>query len=418
MSEAVRNWAGNVEFRAARVHRPTTLEELRRVVAGAEAVRVLGSGHSFNRIADTRGDLVLLDAMPASVRIDAEAGTATVAAGMRLAELSARLHEAGYALANLPSLPHISLAGACATATHGSGNGNQNLAAFIRKVGMVDASGDVVELARGLDADFPGVPVGLGALGVVTELTVDVQPTYEVAQYVYPDVSLDEVLARHEDVYESGYSVSTFTNWESERAQVWLKLRAGADGGFARPQEAWLGGKLADRGVHPVPGMPAENCTEQLGVPGPWHERLPHFRPEFTPSNGDEIQSEFFVPRALADRAFEALRRLGARIAPVLMVSEIRSIAADDLWLSPAFERDCFAIHFTWIAVRAAVTPVLAAIEEALLPLGARPHWGKLFTSGPAAALATYEKADAFRRLLDRRDPGGKFRNEYIDRLF
>jgi xylitol oxidase len=418
MSEAVRNWARNVEFRAARVHRPTTVDELRRVVAEAEAVRVLGTGHSFNRIADTEGDLVLLGDMPGEVEIDAEAGTATVAAGMRLAELSARLHAAGFALANLPSLPHISLAGACTTATHGSGNGNQNLAAFIRAVRLVDAEGDVVELTRGIDDDFPGAPVGLGALGVVTHLTVDVQPTFVVAQYVYQDTLLDEVLEKHEDVYASGYSVSTFTTWADDRASVWLKLRADADGTFIHPQRDWLGGSLAKEASHPVPGMPAETCTEQLGVPGPWFERLPHFRPEFTPSKGDELQSEFFVPRARAAEAFEAMRRLGDRIAPVLLTSEIRTIAADDLWLSPAYERDCFALHFTWLPDRAAVTPVLAAMEDALLPLGARPHWGKLFVSGPQAALATYPRADAFRQLLDRRDPRGKFRNDFINSLF
>jgi xylitol oxidase len=418
MSEAVRNWARNVEFRAARVHRPTTVDELRRVVAEAEAVRVLGTGHSFNRIADTEGDLVLLGDMPGEVEIDAEAGTATVAAGMRLAELSTRLHAAGFALANLPSLPHISLAGACTTATHGSGNGNQNLAAFIRAVRLVDAEGDVVELTRGIDDDFPGAPVGLGALGVVTHLTVDVQPTFVVAQYVYQDTLLDEVLEKHEDVYASGYSVSTFTTWADDRASVWLKLRADADGTFIHPQRDWLGGSLAKEASHPVPGMPAETCTEQLGVPGPWFERLPHFRPEFTPSKGDELQSEFFVPRARAAEAFEAMRRLGDRIAPVLLTSEIRTIAADDLWLSPAYERDCFALHFTWLPDRAAVTPVLAAMEDALLPLGARPHWGKLFVSGPQAALATYPRADAFRQLLDRRDPRGKFRNDFINSLF
>jgi len=418
MSEAVSNWAGNVEFRAERVHRPATLDELRRLVAEAEAVRVLGSGHSFNRIADTRGDLVLLDALPAEVEIDAEAGTATVAAGMRLAELAARLHAAGFALANLPSLPHISLAGACTTGTHGSGDSNQNLAGFVRAVRLVGADGDAVEIARGVDEDFPGVPVGLGALGVVTHLTVDVQPTFDVAQYVYQDVALDQVIEHHQDVYASGYSVSTFTNWAADRAAVWLKLRAGEDGRFEQPKQDWLGGSLADQPSHPVPGMPTEHCTVQLGVPGPWHERLPHFRPEFTPSNGSEIQSEFFVPRAVAVEAFEAMRRLGSQIAPVLQVSEIRSIAADDLWLSPTYRRDSFALHFTWIADREAVTPALAAIEAELLPLGARPHWGKYFVSGPEAALATYEKADAFRELLERRDPGGKFRNEFIARLF
>jgi xylitol oxidase len=418
MSEAVRNWAGNVEFHAARVHRPSTLEELRRIVAGAQSVRVLGTGHSFNRIADTPGDLILPHDLPGSVELDAAAGTATVAASMRLAEISARLHEAGYALANLPSLPHISLAGACATGTHGSGDTNRNLAAFVRAVQLVDASGDVVELARGVDEDFAGVPVGLGALGVVTQMTVDVEPTFDVAQFVYEDVAVDEVIARHAEVYASGYSVSTFTDWADERAKVWLKLRADAEGAFTPPGRTWLGGSLARHAVHPVPGMPAENCTEQLGVPGPWHERLPHFRPEFTPSSGEEIQSEFFVTRAAAGAAFEAMRGLGKQISPVLQVSEIRSIAADDLWLSPAYGRDSFALHFTWIADRAAVTPVLAAIEDALLPLGARPHWGKFFVSGPAAALATYDRAADFRRLLERRDPGGKFRNEYIERLF
>jgi alditol oxidase len=418
MNEAVRNWAGNVEFRAARVHRPSTLEELRQVVAQAEAVRVLGTGHSFNRIADTPGDLVLLHGLPGSVEIDAAAGTVSVAAGMRLAEISEQLHKAGFALANLPSLPHISLAGASATGTHGSGDANQNLAAFVRAVRLVDASGEVVEVARGVDEDFAGVPVGLGALGVVTHMTVDVEPTFDVAQYVYEDVAVDEVIARHEEVYASGYSISTFTNWADERAKVWLKLRADADGVFARPSQTWLGGELAQRSVHPVPGMPAENCTEQLGVPGPWHERLPHFRPEFTPSSGEEIQSEFFVPRAAAGAAFEAMRGLGKQIAPVLQIAEIRSIAADDLWLSPTYQRDSFALHFTWTADRAAVTPVLAAIEDALLPLGARPHWGKFFVGGPAAALTTYEKAADFGRLLERRDPNGKFRNDFVNRLF
>lgn len=417
MTEAVRNWARNVEFRAARVHRPTSLDELRRVVADAAAVRVLGTGHSFNRITDTDGDLVLLADLPADVEIDAAAGTATVAAGMRLAELSARLHAAGYALANLPSLPHISLAGACTTATHGSGDRNQNLAAAIRAARLIDANGDVVELTRGVDADFPAAPVSLGALGVVTHLTMDVQPTFDVAQYVYQGTSLDEVIEKHEDVFASGYSVSAFTDWARGSADIWLKQRVDSADPVA-PVLNWLGGTLADRPVHPVPGMPAENCTEQLGVPGPWFERLPHFRSEFTPSNGDELQSEFFVPRERAVEAFEAMRRLGDRIAEVVLTSEIRTIAADDLWLSPAYQRDCFALHFTWHPDRAAVTPVLAAMEDALLPLGARPHWGKLFVGGPEAALATYPKAGDFRDLIHRRDPEGKFRNTFVQRLF
>lgn len=413
----VRNWAGNVDFRAARVHRPSSVGELGKIVAGARRVRALGTGHSFNRIADTDADLVLTAGLPPETRVDAAAGTATVAAGMRLAEISARLHAAGFALANLPSLPHISPAGAVATGTHGSGEGNQNLAGFVRALRMVGADGQVVELERG-EADFPGAVVALGALGVVTHLTLDVEPTYDVAQYVYEDVPLDAVAEQYAQVAASGYSVSVFTEWASGRCAVWRKLRVGGTDGAAGAGESFLGGRLATCALHPVPGMPAENCTPQLGVPGPWHERLPHFRPEFTPSNGAELQSEFFVARERAGEAITAVQRLGARIASVLQISEIRSIAADELWLSPAYGRDSVALHFTWVADRAAVTPALEQVEAALLPLGARPHWGKVFAGGPAAAVAGYPRAADFGALMERHDPRGKFRNAFVERLF
>lgn len=418
MSEALRNWAGNVGFRAARVHRPESVDELRRIVAGAAKVRVLGTGHSFNRLADTDGDLVRTDGLPASVEIDAEARTATVAASMRLADIAARLHGAGFALANLPSLPHISLAGAVATGTHGSGDRNPGLAAMVRAVRLVGPDGDPVELDREGSADFAGAVVHLGALGVVTELTVDLQPAFEVAQRVYQDVDLGRLIAEREAVFAAGYSVSAFTDWGGGRCSVWLKTRADEDGGFADPGPEWHGGRLAAEAAHPVPGMPAGNCTEQLGVPGPWHERLPHFRPEFTPSSGEELQSEFFVAWDRAGEALAAMRELGARIAPVLQVSELRTVAADRLWLSPAYCRDSLAIHFTWVADRAAVEPVLAEVEAALLPLGARPHWGKVFLGGAEAALAGYERAGDFERLLGKTDPGGKFRNRFVERLF
>lgn len=430
MNDEIHNWAGNVEFRPARVHRPSTLDELRRVVAEAATVRVLGTGHSFNRIADTAGDLVLVDALPAEVRIDPDAGTTTVSAGMRLADLAERLQSAGYALANLPSLPHISLAGACATGTHGSGDGNQGLAGMVRAVRTVGADGDVFELTRDGSADFAGAVVALGALGVVTSLTVEIEPAFEVAQHVYQGVPIDRLIEQHADVFASGYSVSAFTDWAGDHASIWRKVRVDENGPLkgARPGAAGaadgldvveeLGGRRALHAIHPVPGMPPENCTLQGGVPGPWHERLPHFRPEFTPSSGRELQSEFFVSRAAAGTALSAVRALGPLIAPVLQISEIRTIAADDLWLSPSGGRESLAVHFTWIADRAAVEPVLSAVERALLPLGARPHWGKLYTGGPDAAVAGYERAGDFRRLLRTFDPAGKFRNPFVDRLF
>ncbi|ACU70897.1 FAD linked oxidase domain protein [Catenulispora acidiphila DSM 44928] len=418
MSEQIRNWAGNVLFSPARSHHPASLDEVRQTVAAARSARVLGTGHSFNRIADTDGDLLVLDAMPAEVRIDPDAGTATVPAGMRLADLAAQLHAAGFALTALPSLPHISLAGACATGTHGSGNANQGLAALVRGMQLVGPDGDVVELKRGESADFDGAVVALGALGVVTELTVDVVPTFDVAQFVYEGVAVPQLIAGFDEVFSAGYSVSAFTEWRGE-ASVWVKaaLAPGASEA-SHPEPGWLGGHLAEHAAHPIPGMSAENCTEQLGVPGPWHERLPHFRPGFTPSSGEELQSEFFLARSRAAEALDAVRELGPLIAPVVQISEVRTVAADALWLSPAYQRDSVTIHFTWVADRAAVEPALAAVEAALLPLGARPHWGKVFLSGPAAALAGYERADDFRKLLARRDPEGKFRNEFVRRLF
>ncbi|HEY3867137.1 MAG TPA: FAD-binding protein [Actinocrinis sp.] len=432
------NWAGNIVFGARRLHRPASLDELRRVVAGADRIRALGTAHSFNRIADTDYDLVSVAGLPPQVRIDAERGTATVSAGMRYAEVADALYAAGYALPNLASLPHISVAGAVATGTHGSGDALGSLATAVAGLRMVGPDGDLVELRRGAgDAgDFAGVVVGLGALGVVDEVTLDVLPSFDVSQYVYEDVSLERVAESFDEVFGAAYSVSVFTGWASDSAMAWVKVRraaagdaaaadpagngaaAPAAGGDAGPDPDWLGARRATEPRHPVPGMPAGFCSEQLGVPGPWHERLPHFRPQFTPSSGEELQSEFLLPREAAAAAIAALRGLGRDLAAVLQISEIRTIAGDDLWLSPAYGRDSVAFHFTWVKDTAAVVPVLAAVEEHLMPLGARPHWGKLFTAPPDRVAAGYEKAAEFRKLMLRHDPDGKFRNLFIGSAF
>jgi xylitol oxidase len=272
---------------------------------------------------------------------------------------------------------------------------------------LVTADGTVAELRRDTD---PGAIVALGALGVVTSVTLDVEPSFQVAQRVFVDVPLAEIAGSLDAVFGAAYSVSAFTDWAGPAA-VWLKRR------LDQPEPAWSGGRPADRPVHPVPGMPTEFATEQLGVPGPWHERLPHFRPDFTPSAGDELQSEFFLPRAAAEPAFAALREIGDRIAPILHVSEIRTVRADDLWLSPAYHRDSVTLHFTWHQDATAVAPVLADIEQRLLPLGARPHWGKLTTIPPDRIVAGYDRATDFAALLRKHDPTGKFRNPYVDGL-
>ncbi|TDC39673.1 FAD-binding protein [Micromonospora sp. 15K316] len=407
-----RNWAGNVRYSARRFHRPTGLDQLRRLVAGAERLRVVGTGHSFNRFGDTAGDLVSLAGLPPEISIDRDRRQVTVAAALRYGDVATRLHAEGYALPNLASLPHISVAGAIATGTHGSGVGNGNLGTSVAALELVTADGDLLRVDRDTDRDvFAGMVVGLGALGVVTRVTLDLLPTFEVRQYVRLDLPREHV----GEALGSAYSVSLFTDWRSPRInQVWRKQRADE----VAPPPDWLGTTATDAPQHPVPGMPARNCTPQLGVPGPWHERLPHFRLGFTPSSGDELQSEYHVPRSAAAEALAALDPIAHLIAPVLQICELRTVAADRLWLSPNHERDSLAVHFTWIDDAAAVMPVVAAVEERLAPMLPRPHWGKMFGIDPSRVAAVYPRYADFAALLTRLDPRGVFRTEELDRYF
>jgi xylitol oxidase len=411
------NWAGNVTFSAQRVSRPESLGELRRIVAGRERVRALGTGHSFNPIADTPGDLVSVAGLPRVMEIDARRATVTVSAGLRYGELVGQLDAAGWALRNLGSLPHISIAGACATGTHGSGDANGNLATAVSALQMVTAGGDVVTASREDDGEqFDGLVVALGTLGIVTSLTLDLVPAFGIRQYVYEALPRDQLAEHLPDILASGYSVSLFTTWRGGPVeQVWRKCLAGPGDSPLPEPSRWHGAVLAGHPLHPVPGMSPENCTEQLGVPGPWHLRLPHFRLEYTPSSGEELQSEYLVPREQASAALAAIDYIRDLVAPVLQISEIRTVAADGLWLSPSYRQPSVAIHFTWIKDTRAVLPVLAAIEEQLAPLLARPHWGKLFTVSPEVVRGLYERLPDFQRLRGHYDPAGKFGNEMVD---
>ncbi|BBH66389.1 putative xylitol oxidase [Actinoplanes sp. OR16] len=408
MRERITNWAGNVVFSTETVHRPKSITEVQETVAAAGALRVLGSGHSFNRLADTDGALISLADLPRVIEIAEDRKTVRVDGGLRYGDLAAPLTEAGLALHNLASLPHISVAGAVATATHGSGVRNGNLATAVAGLEIVRADGELVTLTRD-DADLAGAVVGLGALGVVTALTLDVSPAAELRQYVYENLPASADLGA---VLADGYSVSLFTRWSGRDIdQVWLKRHD------PMPAGDFHGATPADGPRHPVPGMPAENCTEQGGVPGPWHARLPHFRMEFTPSSGEELQSEWHVPLSAARDAISAVGDLRSRVAAVLQVCELRTIAADDLWLSPNYRRDSLALHFTWIADTSAVLPVVADLERALAPFAARPHWGKIFTTPAADLRAAYPHFSDFAALVRRFDPTAKFTNDWLSSL-
>lgn len=409
------NWAGNVAYGAERIVRPRSLDELRDALSEPGPVHALGSRHSFNRIADVDGTLVDLSALPTEVH-DAGAGAVRVSGGARYGDIVEELHRRGLALSNLASLPHISVVGAVATATHGSGDRIGSLATAVRGLTLLTADGEERALRRG-DADFAGAVVSLGALGIVTSIELDVEPTYDVAQSVHEGPRWDAVLADLDAVTGAGTSVSVFTRWtDPERAdQLWVKQRTDA-GPVDDELLRRLGTTPAVQPRHPILGAPAEACTTQLGIAGPWHERLAHFRLEFTPSAGDEIQSEYLVPRADAPAAIEAVRALAPRIAPLLHVCEIRTVAADELWLSSAYGVDVVGIHFTWRREQAAVEALLPDIEAAL-PETARPHWGKVFALDGAEVRRRYPRWDAFAELRRRLDPAGRFRNAYLEAL-
>lgn len=404
------NWSGNHAFAAARVHHPTTVEELAAIVAGAARVHALGSRHSFTDVADTPGDLVSTAALPETVTIDAGLRRVRVSGGVTYGRLAELLHRQGWALATMASLPHISVAGAVATGTHGSGDRTGSLAAAVAGIEYVDAAG-AVRLAERGDPDFDGSVVALGALGVTTHVTLDVEPSYDLRQDLYVDLPWDTALAHLDALTATGQSVSLFTDWASGRvAQVWVKSR-----GTEPPPELY-GAAAATTTLHMLAGADLASVTEQGGITGPWHERLPHFRMAFTPSRGEELQSEYLVPRARAAEAVEALLTLAPTFAPLLQVAEVRTVAADPLWLSPASGTDVVALHFTWVRDVPGVYAVLPAIEAALLPLGARPHWGKCFVAPAADLRPLYPRFDDFRALAERLDPTGRFRNDFLAR--
>lgn len=406
-----RNWAGNYTYRARKLHRPSTIEQVQEIVASASGVRVLGSRHSFNDIADS-SELVTLDALPKDVVVDHGASTVSFNAALKYGELVEKLSAEGVALHNLASLPHISVAGAVATATHGSGDELGNLATAVAGLELVTSDGEVMKTTRG-EPDFDGLVVGLGALGAVTRITLDVEPAYEVRQRVFEGLSWEALFEHFDEITACGYSVSVFTRWGETADQVWVKSRVTDEPEQLRRDLFGAVAATVDR--HPILELDASSCTPQLGRPGSWSDRLPHFRMGFTPSSGEELQSEYLVPRRYAVEAIEAVRALAERIKPVLQVSEIRAVAADRLWMSMSYGEDAIGIHFTWKPEREAVADVLVQLEIALAPCRARPHWGKLFNAEAAEIAPLYERRPDFVRLVERLDPRGAFRNSWLE---
>ncbi len=408
------NWSGNYTYSTDRLLEPKTVAELQSEIRATDKARALGSRHSFNGIADSTVEQISLRAFK-GMELNAAEKTVSVGGGVRYGELAPWLDERGYALHNLASLPHITVVGACSTATHGSGVRNGNLSTAVSALEMVNGKGEVIELSRADDGErFKGAVVGLGALGLVTRVTLDVQPTFQMRQVVYLDLPFTELERNFDAIFGAGYSVSLFTDWQNAKAtQVWIKSKVEPGKPFAIEPE-FYGAKAATRKMHPLLDHPAEFTTDQMGVPGPWYERMPHFLMRFTPSSGQELQTEYFVPRARGMEAIRAVEQLHDEITPHLFISEFRCIAADDLWMSPCYQQDSLALHFTWKPEWPAVRQVLPQIEAKLAPFGVKPHWAKLFTMSPASIQARYARLENFRGLLNAADPDGRFRNAFV----
>ena len=410
----LKNWAGNLTYSTENVHYPAKVEEVQELVKKHDKIKALGSRHSFNRIADSTHHLVSLEKMNKVISLDKTAHTLTVEAGARYGEFAPYLHENGYALPNLASLPHITVIGACATATHGSGLKNSNLSSSVSAIEFVDASGQLVTLSKQKDPEiFPGAVVGLGALGVVTKVTLALLPTFDMSQVVYLDLPIGELENNFLELQSRGYSVSLFTDWKNKNInEVWIKSIAGNQ--VTAADLELYGAKLATENIHPVSTQSAETVTEQRGIPGPWYERMPHFKMGFKPSTGEELQSEYFVRIEYAYDALLAMEKLNEKISPHLFISEIRTIQADDFWMSPCYQKDSVTIHTTWKQDVDRVMKLIPLVEEQLAPFDPIPHWAKLFTMSPQLLQSKYEKLADFKQLVAQYDPEGKFRNGFL----
>lgn len=410
---SLKNWAENLQYSTTSVYYPSNLDEVVALVKEKEQLKVLGSRHSFNTIADSRNNLVSTKDLKQIIQIDKQSNTVTVEPGVTYGELAPYLHQNGYALHNLASLPHISVGGATATATHGSGIKKGNLSTAVVGLEIVNSAGEVISLSKEKNPiEFDGAVVHLGALGVITKLTLALQPSFQMKQVVYRNLAMKDLEKNFVEVMSAGYSVSLFTDWTNKNiSEVWVKKIASE---LTSPKE-YFGAKLSEKNLHPIEALSAENCTDQLDSTGVWYERMPHFKMGFKPSAGKELQSEFFVPLSSATAAMAAMETIHKKITPHLFISEIRTIKSDQFWMSPCYQQDSVAIHTTWKQDPEVIPELIPMVEEVLSPFNPRPHWAKLFSISPDKLRASYTKLPDFKVLMRLFDPKGKFRNEFLE---
>lgn len=412
----MKNWAGNLTFLAEEFIEIESIPQLQKIVEKSKKLKVLGTGHSFSEITDTNGTLISLKKIPPEIEIDPISKSVSVNAGTSYSVLSKYLESNGWALPNLASLGEITVAGAIMTGTHGSGSKNKVLSDSVIELQLVLASGDQLIINRQDFDDFAGFIVSFGSLGVVTRVKLRIIESFSMKQFVYENISISSVAKNFDEIFNSAYSVSYFGSWaENTTGQIWMKFLDQAEFPHLSPEA--FGGNLANSNQHPVKINDPSPCTEQMGVTGKWLYRLPHFKLDSSAASGDEVQTEYLVDRNYVNEYIAGLSAIGNEISPRVYATEIRTMAADDLWLSGAYARDTVGFHFTWKKSKE-LASFLPKIEEVLGKHQGRPHWGKLFSTSKEQIITRYPRYQDFKNLLNRYDSNGKFSNNFIDKFF
>ncbi len=412
----MKNWAGNLSFSSKEFIEIDSVKKLQTIVSNARGIKVLASGHSFSDIADTKDTLISIKNLSFEIGIDSNKREALVPAGMQYSDVSRYLEKHGWAVSNMASLGEVTIAGAILTGTHGSGSSNGILSTAVIGFEMVLESGSILTTDRENSSDFPGFIVSLGALGVFTKYKLKIVPSFSIRQVVYENINIESIANNFDLVFDRAYSVSFFSNWaQNSTGQIWMKFLD--DSKPFNISSDWIDGNLAKVKQHPVKINDASPCTDQLATSGKWLDRLPHFKLNSSPVSGDEVQTEYLVDRRYVKQYISELAEIGDEIASKVYTTEIRTIKADDLWLSGAYERETVGFHFTWRKSDSLVN-FLPKIESILGKHDGRPHWGKLFDVPKDKLPSRYPKFSDFEVLLQKYDPNKKFRNNFINKYF
>ena len=424
-----RNWTDDQVCRPAEIARPHDAKGVTEIIDRATerglSIRVAGSGHSFNGSVLTDGLLVTLENMNHVIDVDRDAGLVRVEAGITLRALNEILADNGLALENLGDIDHQTIAGATSTGTHGTGGRFRNLSDALRSIEFVTADGSILEVDQESDADvWRAARVGLGALGVVTAVTLRVVPAFTL-RGVDDTAPLDEVLEGIDDLVDTHEHFEFYNFPHSSLAITRTSDRVdGPPRPRSRPR-AWLTDVLLNNHTLGSACRLGRRFPSRIPTINRIASRIAgrHLRVD----RSDRVfatvrrfrftEMEYALPRAAAAAAVRGVRRVineGGFHVPLPM--EVRFVAADDAFLSPATGRaTCYvAVHmFERMAWRA----YFGAVEEIMRELGGRPHWGKRHFQSVESLRPLYPDWDRFADVRARLDPSGIFTNAYIERV-